>query len=91
MFNHVSDFSRQSDVRQIGGQIGIGNIARLIMACGIIQTMRVWKRRRQNRNRPEGGVPSNGSAIAGRHGRDNMRASLDEKGYSRKGECEDEV
>lgn len=80
IFSHVSNFARQS------GQTGFWDMFYFVMACGLIQSIRIWKNRRQTRQ--EGSMPSNSSVVGGRHGRENLRASLDDNGNLRKGECE---
>lgn len=84
VFSHVSNLARQRDLRTSAAQIGFWDIALLVMACGLIQSFRIWKKRRQNQRAAS--VHSNCSISGGRYGRENTRASLDDGGNSRKGE-----
>lgn len=85
VFGHVSNLARQRDLRISAAQLGFWDFGFLIMACGLIQSFRIWKKRRQSQR--AGSVHSNSSIIGGRLGRENTRASLDDNGNSRKGEC----
>lgn len=67
------------------GQIRLWDMGIFVMACGLIQSIRIWKRRRQTQR--EGSVSSNCSIAGGRHGGENIRASLDDNGKLRKSEC----
>lgn len=86
VLGHVSNLARQRNVRKLAGQIGLWDIGFFVMACGLMQSIRIWKKRRQTQR--EGSVLSNCSIAGSRHGRENIRASLDDDGKSRKGECE---
>jgi hypothetical protein len=82
--SHVSNVTRQNLMRTLAGQIGLWDIIHLVMACGLFQVIRIWKRRREAHQ--DSFVPSNGSVVGGQHGRKNTRTSLDDNGVSRKGE-----
>lgn len=84
IFSHLSNFPRQSHVRTIAGQIRFRDMVHLGVACGLIQLVRMWKKRRQTRQ--EAFVSSSGPVVGGSHGRDHARASLDDNEKSRKGE-----
>lgn len=86
IFSHVSNISRQSHVCKIAGQIRFWDMVHLVMACGLIQLVRMWKRRRQTRQ--DGFVPSSDPVVEGSHGREHARASLDDNEKPRKGEWE---
>lgn len=85
-FGHVSNLARPRDIRMLAGQIGFWDLGFFVMACGLIQSIRIWKKRRQTQQ--EGSVLSTCSVAGGHQGRENIRASLDDNGNIRKGECE---
>ena len=84
-FGHVSILARQRETRILAGQIGFWDMGLFVMACGLIQSIRIWKKRRQTREEDTG--LSNRSIGGVRQGRENIRASLDDSGNLRKGEC----
>ena len=47
LLNSVSTFARQRFLRLINGQIEVWDMVQLITACGLVETYRIWKRKRR--------------------------------------------
>ncbi len=84
IFNHVSHFTRQSYLRATAGEIGLWDMVHLFAACGLVQAVQIWRRRRGPRQ--ESFAPSNSSIIGDSQRRGSTRASLDDTGNPKTGQ-----